>query len=221
MHVHRIITILQGSKELQDASENPVISDAEHWFRLTVFQMSEKTSRVLSIFAQNILFEDVEEIGNAVEKASCHSQRPETNGQKSTIKIWQDHQFPNVNYQDGIELGSNGKLVNSQLTVLAENGSTKNSAEAPPVSVVDIVSKENCHLLVQMNQCKKMELMDIKQICTSMGYSLHRATAAARSLLECGLPMRSQPPSDIHLLKCGVLHRLQVNICSTMDLQGL
>ena len=33
--------------------------------------------------------------------------------------------------------------------------------------------------------------------------------------------MGSQPPSGIHLLWHGVLHGLQVDICSTMDLHGL
>ena len=40
-------------------------------------------------------------------------------------------------------------------------------------------------------------------------------------LLQHGLPIGSQPPSGIHLLRSGVLHGLQVNICSTMDLRRL
>ncbi|KAM6367316.1 palmitoyltransferase ZDHHC14 isoform 5-T6 [Alca torda] len=43
----------------------------------------------------------------------------------------------------------------------------------------------------------------------------------ARSLLQCSLPTGSQPPSGIHLLWCGVLHGLQVDICSTVNLHGL
>lgn len=35
------------------------------------------------------------------------------------------------------------------------------------------------------------------------------------------LPMWSQPPSGIHLLWCGVLHKLQEALCSSMDLAGL
>jgi len=33
--------------------------------------------------------------------------------------------------------------------------------------------------------------------------------------------MGSQPPSGIHLVWCGVLHGLQVDICSIVDLHGL
>ncbi|KAK4831466.1 hypothetical protein QYF61_017714 [Mycteria americana] len=51
--------------------------------------------------------------------------------------------------------------------------------------------------------------------------SLHGVTGPARSLLQHGLPMGSQPPSGIHLLQCGVLHGLQVDICSTIYLHGL
>ena len=51
--------------------------------------------------------------------------------------------------------------------------------------------------------------------------SLHRATGPARSLLQHWLPMGSQPPLGIHLLWRGVLHRLQVDICSTVNLHGL
>ena len=40
-------------------------------------------------------------------------------------------------------------------------------------------------------------------------------------LLQRGLPTGSQPPSDIHLLWRGVLHGLQLEICSTVDLHGL
>ena len=54
-----------------------------------------------------------------------------------------------------------------------------------------------------------------------MGSSLHMSTGAARSLLQCGLSMGLQPLLGIHLLRCGVLHGLQVDICSTMDLHGL
>ena len=41
------------------------------------------------------------------------------------------------------------------------------------------------------------------------------------SVLQHGLPMGSQPPSGIPLLQCGVLHGLQVEICSTRDFHGL
>jgi len=50
---------------------------------------------------------------------------------------------------------------------------------------------------------------------------LYRSTGPGRSLLQHGLPTGSQLPSGIHLLWCGVLHRVQVGICSTMDLHGL
>ncbi|KAK4822676.1 hypothetical protein QYF61_019043 [Mycteria americana] len=49
---------------------------------------------------------------------------------------------------------------------------------------------------------------------------VHRPTGPARSLLQHGLPMGSQPPSGIHLLRQGVLHGLQVDICSTVNLHG-
>ncbi|KAK4820738.1 hypothetical protein QYF61_004419 [Mycteria americana] len=60
-----------------------------------------------------------------------------------------------------------------------------------------------------------------QQTCSSVGSSLHGATGPARSLLQHGLPTGSQPPSGIHLLQHGVLHGMQVDICSTMDLHGL
>jgi len=41
------------------------------------------------------------------------------------------------------------------------------------------------------------------------------------NLFQHRLPLVSQPLLDIHLLWCGVLHGLQVEICSTMDLHGL
>jgi len=47
------------------------------------------------------------------------------------------------------------------------------------------------------------------------------STGPARRLLQRGLPMGSQTPLGIHLLQCGVLHGLQVDICSTVDLHGL
>ena len=60
-----------------------------------------------------------------------------------------------------------------------------------------------------------------QKTCSSLGSSLHRATAPARSLLQCGLPTGSQPPPGIPLLQRGVLPRLQVEICSPVDLPGL
>ncbi|KAK4819158.1 hypothetical protein QYF61_025949, partial [Mycteria americana] len=47
------------------------------------------------------------------------------------------------------------------------------------------------------------------------------STGPARSLLQLGLPRVSQPPSGIHLLWRGVLHGLQMDICSTINLHGL
>jgi len=41
-------------------------------------------------------------------------------------------------------------------------------------------------------------------ICSGMGSSLHRSTGPGRSLLQRGLPMSSQPPSGIHMLRRGV-----------------
>jgi len=51
--------------------------------------------------------------------------------------------------------------------------------------------------------------------------SLHGSTGPGRSLLQHGLPMGSQPPSGIHLLRHGVFHSLQVDICSIVNLHGL
>jgi len=52
-----------------------------------------------------------------------------------------------------------------------------------------------------------------QQTCSSVGSSLHRSTAPARSLLV--------PLLGIHLLQCGALPGLQVEICSTVHLHGL
>jgi len=51
--------------------------------------------------------------------------------------------------------------------------------------------------------------------------SFHEPKGPARSLLQRGLSTGSQLPLGICLLRYGVLHRLQVDICSTMDLHGL
>jgi len=56
---------------------------------------------------------------------------------------------------------------------------------------------------------------------SSMGCSLLGFTGPSRSLLQHGFPMGLQPPSGIHLLRRGVIHWLQVGICSTLDLHGL
>jgi len=60
-----------------------------------------------------------------------------------------------------------------------------------------------------------------QQTCSGAGSSLHWSAGPGRSLLQHGLPTRSQLPSDIHLLRHGVLPGLQVEICSTVDLHGL
>ncbi|KAK4829708.1 hypothetical protein QYF61_006083 [Mycteria americana] len=61
-----------------------------------------------------------------------------------------------------------------------------------------------------------------QQTFSSMGSSLHGSTGPDRSLLQCQLPTRVTASfGHIHLLQHGVLHRLQVDICSTMDLHGL
>jgi len=51
--------------------------------------------------------------------------------------------------------------------------------------------------------------------------SLHGSTGPGRSLLQHKLLTGSQLPSGVHLLQCGVFHRLEVGICSTVDLHGL
>jgi len=60
-----------------------------------------------------------------------------------------------------------------------------------------------------------------QQTCSSVGSSLHGATDPGKSLLQCRLSTGSQLPSSVHLLWCGVLHGLQVEICLTVDLHGL
>ena len=60
----------------------------------------------------------------------------------------------------------------------------------------------------------------LEKTCSSVDSS-PQATGPARSLLQHGLPTGSQPPLGIHLLQHGVLHRLQVDICSTVNLHGL
>jgi len=61
-----------------------------------------------------------------------------------------------------------------------------------------------------------------QQTCSSVGCSLCTGPQVlGRSLLQHWLPTGSQPPSGIHLFRCGVFHGLQVDICSTTDLHGL
>jgi len=43
-----------------------------------------------------------------------------------------------------------------------------------------------------------------QQTCSGVDSSLHGATGPGRNLLQHALPMGSQPPSDIHLLRPGV-----------------
>jgi len=43
-----------------------------------------------------------------------------------------------------------------------------------------------------------------QQTCSSMGSSLHGSTGPSRSLLQHGIPTRSQPPLGMHLLWHGV-----------------
>jgi len=60
-----------------------------------------------------------------------------------------------------------------------------------------------------------------QKTCSGVGSSLHGSTGPGRTLLQCGLPTGSQPPSGIHLLRCGVLPRLQADICTSLGgLQG-
>ena len=51
--------------------------------------------------------------------------------------------------------------------------------------------------------------------------SLTRSQVLPANLLQHGLPMGSQPPSGIHVFWHGILHRLQMDLCSTLDLHGL
>ena len=43
-----------------------------------------------------------------------------------------------------------------------------------------------------------------QQTCSSTGFSFHGSAGPGRSLLQCGLPTGSQPPSGVHLLRQGV-----------------
>jgi len=54
-----------------------------------------------------------------------------------------------------------------------------------------------------------------QQTCSGVGSSLHSSAGPGRSLLQRGLPTGSQLPSSIHLLRRGVLHGLQGNLCSS------
>lgn len=54
-----------------------------------------------------------------------------------------------------------------------------------------------------------------------MDSSLKGSTDPARSLFQHRLATGPQPPSGTHLLWRGVLHSLQVHLCSTVDLLGL
>ena len=56
--------------------------------------------------------------------------------------------------------------------------------------------------------------------CSSMG-PFHDMQSFRSTLLQRGSPTGSQPPSGTHLLQRGVLHGLQVEICSPVDLHGL
>jgi len=60
------------------------------------------------------------------------------------------------------------------------------------------------------------------QTCSSVGSSLHGSAGPGRSLLQRGAPHRAtasfrHPPAPVW----GPFHGLQVEICSTVDLQGL
>lgn len=57
-----------------------------------------------------------------------------------------------------------------------------------------------------------------QETCSTMGSSLHEATGPAWSLHQCGFLTESQ---GIHLLWCGVLCGLQMDLCSPWDPHGL
>jgi len=57
-----------------------------------------------------------------------------------------------------------------------------------------------------------------QKTCSSMDSSLHETTGPGQ---EPWPSSGSQPSSGIPLLHCGVIHQLQVEICSTVDLHGL
>jgi len=54
-----------------------------------------------------------------------------------------------------------------------------------------------------------------------VGSSLHGSTGPGSNLLQCRLPKGSQAALGIHLLWHEVVHGLQVDICSAVDVHGL
>lgn len=50
---------------------------------------------------------------------------------------------------------------------------------------------------------------------------LHKVTGPARSLLWHKLSMEEQPPSGIQLIQYGILHVLQLDLCSKIPFHGL
>jgi len=79
---------------------------------------------------------------------------------------------------------------------------------------------------------RRQSFMNCSSLCAPWGHkfcqktcscmsSLRGLTGPTRSLLHCGLPIGSQLPMGIQLLWRGVLHGMQVVICSTVDLHGL
>ena len=54
-----------------------------------------------------------------------------------------------------------------------------------------------------------------QQTCSVVGFSLHGSTGPGRSLLHCGLPPGSQPPSGMPLLQRGFLSpQVRAGACS-------
>lgn len=69
--------------------------------------------------------------------------------------------------------------------------------------------------------CVYWDHMFCQQACFKVGFSLHGATAPARSLLQHGHLTVSQPPSGIHLLQLRLLHKIQVDLCIPVKFLGL
>ena len=109
--------------------------------------------------------------------------------------------------------------VSSSHVVSTAPSSSGEDSSLFPCSSVGSLTRER--VLYKLLQVPSVGCSPSGTDCSSVGYSLHGATGPARSLLQRGLPTGSQPPSGIPLLRRGVIPRLQVEICSPVDLPGL
>ncbi|KAM9591464.1 uncharacterized protein ACIBXB_006257 [Morphnus guianensis] len=118
--------------------------------------------------------------------------------------------------QRGVPPTGDSPPQTSPTWVLPTGCSSSRTAPAWVLSTVCSPSGTDCSSVGPSRGHKSFQ-----KTCSSVGSSLHRSAGPARSLLQRGVPSGSQPPSGTHLLRRGVLHGLQVDICSTVDLHGL